>query len=714
MKFINRVAFLFFIVAFSSVMFGQTEPEVSKLRDLSIEELMNFEITTVTKFKRDIETVSTFVTVISSDQIKQMGARTIEDVLRIVPGYSVSITQFGLKQFEYRGFRSTNSAGIKFLIDGISLNNNVFGEATRVFDDMSLEGVERIEIIRGPGSAVHGSNAMLSVVNIITEKEFSDDKFEAGIKAGSFETYEPFFNFRKKLNEDFKFWGSVNYLDTKGPELDILQDRVSAYPFSLAPRTTDYSNKKTDIRVALQYKDLKLSTIYVNKSRAPFIGPSFALVERGKFKNREKYFLANLEHNFSLSDKLRFKNRLYYKKMYFSPDGQIFPSGFAEYDTEGNPRDINNDGIIDIFPDGMNATYELDDNCTGFEILGNWQASETHNLTAGIILEYDWLSDLHSRSNFNILVPGVPHKLNGYKEYDSGIVKESDRLFTAFNILDNWKILPDLSLELGFRYDYYDDFGSEFSPHFAFNFRPAKFITIKSLYDQSFRAPSFGELARTNNVNIEGNPDLKPEEVETFEVGFDLHLIKGISANFVAFWVKLDNQIVRVQKEIVTPGYPALMYGNRASCETEGFEFELNANPIKEVSAFANYTYQKPQTENSSSGNLKNAPSIPRHKANFGMTFSPSDWFDFNFTLNYIGEREREDGDNREAVESYIFASSTMIISSLIPDLSITASVYNLFDKEYFDPGHKVFVPNDYPRPGRNFLFGIKYNFGNL
>ena len=696
------------------IAFGQTEISNDSLYQMSIEELMGIDVSTVTKFQRDINTLPDFVTVVNSEQIKHMGARTIEDVLKIVPGFNSTINQFGLKEFEIRGFSSTNSATIKFLIDGISINNNVFGEATRVFDDMSLDGVERVEIIRGPGSAIHGSNAMLSVINIITDKSTNKDELNIKLKGGSYNTYEPSIEFQKIISEDFKVWGTLNYLKTEGPELLIEKDRISDYAFSLAPGLTDYTNEKFDLRVSMLYKNWKFNSIYVNKSRGPFIGPSYALVEREEFKNNERFFLANLEHSNQVHNDLLFKYKLYFKRMYFSPDGQIFPPGFAELNSNGTPQDINNDSVVDLFPDGMIATYELNDNSIGTELLSQWKIHTDHELIGGLIFEYDWLSDLQTHSNFNILIPDTPYKLDDFGWFDASIVKPSERFFAAFNIMDSWTIIPNGIFEFGFRYDYYNDFGSAISPRFAINYKISELLTFKSLYAQSFRAPSFGELARTNNPNIEGNPNLEPEDVNTFEIGFDASLQNGIKTSAVFFYVVLNNQIVRTQKDFVIPGYPALFYDNRSNSRSMGIEVEISSYFNKIFSGFVNYTYQNSESDINDNGNLISTPNIPNHKANFVLNVLPISNINFSVTLNYIGERSRAEGDLRAPIKSYLFASSTIVLTEIFKNFSLSGSVYNIFDSNYFDPGHATFIPHDYPRPGRNFLFRVSYSLGEM
>lgn len=213
--------------------------------NLSLEELMNIKVSTVSRYQQKSNIAPALVTVVTKNDIANSGARNLLDIFRHIPGFYFTINQFGLNEIGIRGLKSTNTATLKLLVNGSSINNNVFGEATRIFDDMPVDNIERIEIIRGPSSAVYGSNAMLSVVNIITENE-SINQFKPKVSYGSFNTLNFSIVSGHNINEDFSYSAYINLLNTNGPKLIIQNDRLTEEFYGLSPEKTDYSNKKTD------------------------------------------------------------------------------------------------------------------------------------------------------------------------------------------------------------------------------------------------------------------------------------------------------------------------------------------------------------------------------------------------------------------------------------------------------------------------------------
>jgi outer membrane cobalamin receptor len=128
------------------------------------------------------------MSVISARQIKQMGFRTLVDVLKIVPGFYISMDETGEREIAVRGVLDDASQKVKVLIDGHSINDVWRGGAMWNFDDLPVENIKRIEIIRGPGSALYGQNAFLAVVNIITKDTDDIDGIQLTASGGSFDT----------------------------------------------------------------------------------------------------------------------------------------------------------------------------------------------------------------------------------------------------------------------------------------------------------------------------------------------------------------------------------------------------------------------------------------------------------------------------------------------------------------------------------------------
>jgi Outer membrane cobalamin receptor protein len=128
------------------------------------------------------------MSVITARQIKHMGARTLSDVLKTIPGFDIQMDNNGEQEFIARGVFDGSSQKVKVLIDGHSVNQPGSGGASFNFYDLAVVNVKRIEVIRGPGSALYGQNAFLAVINVITKDTDDIDGFQLTTGGGSFDT----------------------------------------------------------------------------------------------------------------------------------------------------------------------------------------------------------------------------------------------------------------------------------------------------------------------------------------------------------------------------------------------------------------------------------------------------------------------------------------------------------------------------------------------
>src|SRR3990167_9670752 len=147
------------------------------------------EVTIATRHEAPIGKAPSIVTVITAEEIKNLGYRTFVEILRIVPGFEILKTgDFGVTSPTVRGL--TGSEHMRIMINGHFVNNPFGGGAFILFDDFPVENIQRIEIIRGPGSAVYGENAFSATINIITKDAKDIDGVRVSSGYGSFDTYE--------------------------------------------------------------------------------------------------------------------------------------------------------------------------------------------------------------------------------------------------------------------------------------------------------------------------------------------------------------------------------------------------------------------------------------------------------------------------------------------------------------------------------------------
>jgi outer membrane receptor protein involved in Fe transport len=242
-----------------------------------------------------VEEAPGIVSVITAQQIKDMGARDLNDVLRTLPGFQLPISLFFATSYAIRGLTQNFNSRVLVMMDGVPLNEPYYGESNLNWADISINNVKRIEVIRGPGSALYGTYAFLAVINIITNKAEDIDGVEFSAGGGSWNTQHYYILAGKKW-KDFSLSGYADYHKSGGYDnYNIEQDLVSllyAYvPFmpsvSMTPGNIEVplDSKRVDVR--MEYKNFEfLIKAQDYKRGEPF--PTMSLTE-GFFETDKSY-----------------------------------------------------------------------------------------------------------------------------------------------------------------------------------------------------------------------------------------------------------------------------------------------------------------------------------------------------------------------------------------------------------------------------------------
>jgi iron complex outermembrane receptor protein len=149
---------------------AQTAPSPRDLTQFSLEDLMNVEVISVSKKEQKLANTGAAIFVITQEDIRRSGATSIPDLLRMVPGVDVARVDHSTWAISIRGFNGVYANKVLVLIDGRSVYHPAYSGVLWYAQDVPLEDLERIEVIRGPGGTVWGANAMNGVINIITKR----------------------------------------------------------------------------------------------------------------------------------------------------------------------------------------------------------------------------------------------------------------------------------------------------------------------------------------------------------------------------------------------------------------------------------------------------------------------------------------------------------------------------------------------------------------
>jgi outer membrane receptor for ferrienterochelin and colicins len=700
-----KIAVFFVLFVGTLIQGGQVfsqDDVLSKLGDTgtSVEEEMQWLkaetfVITASRVLENIKKSAASITVITDKEIRQMGARNLMDVLQTVPGMSYMYYPDGTYKIDARGLFKSAGQNILLMVNSHPLNESYLGGAMITYDTISLDNVQRIEVIRGPGSALYGANAFAGVINIITKEAKDINGVQVSAGGGSYQTQQYNLLFGKTFN-DLRIAFNFKYFTTDGFEAPIEQDRQTILDqlfgthASLAPGHAKGYDEKYEGSLILGYKGFKLDAHYINRDQDRPIGILYALSQKST-EPVEAYNLT-LSYEGNIKEGLDLSGKVYRNYHYWHADFQALPPGAALMTPTGPT----------ILPNGAIAKPSNKNTRNGLELLATYKSSDLNTMLAGITYEKMEQYDVEYAANFlntpvqNVIIPlPAVQNLTDTQNYNKNV----SRTFTAPFLEDLWDIKDNLRLTVGARYDHYSDFGGSFNPRAGIAWEFTKGYDLKLLYGRAFRAPSFYELYSQNNPAFVGNPDLKPETVNTYEISVGAELTEALSTRITGFRNSIKDSV-----DVVTSG-GARIFQNKDKIRSQGIETEVKYDFGKGTYLAANYTYQDAENVDTK----ERLWSAPLHKGNIIANFRLSKYFNFYTNLYLQGGYEREAGDTRENNEGFAVVNTTLIAKDFIEGFEIRGSVYNLFDEDYTFPTPIDTLPVDFPMPGRNFMVEVRY-----
>ncbi len=645
-------------------------------------------IVSATMHPQSLKKAPAIATVFTEKDIHNMGARDMIDVLRRVPGFTTTTSRYGLETMEVRGITSGFSERVKLLIDGHSVNSNAQAGSAWSFDNLSLDNVKRIEVIRGPGSALYGSNAFLGVVSVVTKDGKDIDGVVLSVGGGSFDT-EKYNLLAGKRFGDLDIALMLDYMTTDGDELFIGSDF-----FGMSGNTLDFGDK-FDGQLKLAYKDLALNVKYIDRKDGPYIGISSALNDETRV-DVERFF-ADLKYKRVLLDgDLPVTARAYLDRRNWRADWEIFSEGtlFPAVSTTGIPS--------------------VKEKTVGLEVQADYSIKKDNLLTVGALVENRKQYDVEVTANFELsgslgdasclTLPPSPFPLmdvTGVCNWNKNV----DRDIWALYVQDVWDINDDLSLTAGLRHDDYSDFGSSTNPRLAMVWGFKKDWDLKLMYATAFRAPAFSELYIKNNPAVIGNPDLKAEKMRTWEASLS-HSYKEDTTVIATYF---NNKFTDKITQTTTPGPD--VYANTGGGTVWGIELEAKRK-FDGGLVYANYTYLDTEDELT----RKELPGIAKHMGNVGADVALTKHLNANVNVFMSGKKSRAVLDGRDDLAGHTVVDAALIAKNFYKGLELKLSGYNIFDEQYEDPSPVdefgvAAVPGDFPREGASVMAEASYRF---
>ena len=638
--------------------------------------------------------------VITAEQIAAMGARDLDDVLEAVPGLHVSrVAQGYSPQYVVRGIYSEFNPQTLVLQNGVPITMLFVGNRGNAWGGFPLENVSRIEIIRGPGSALYGADAYAGVINIITKGPDEVSGTTVGARVGSFNTTDAWLLHGATLGAfdvvTHLRWGASDGHDgTITSDAQTALDQLQGTSASLAPGSVNTGYQALDASIDARLDDLRMSLSYRLRDKLQSgAGAASAIDPLGR--GRTERWLADLN----------------WRRITLTPDWQaaVNLSWFSYTTTYPQLLQLLPPGAFNgAFPAGMLGSPNTWERQIRGSVVFTYSGWAGHQIRLG--LGHDDLDMYRTQEfkNFTQAPNGAGVPLPGAQVVevpvaDSFVAPQRRRVSYVY-VQDEWSIAPDWQLTAGLRHDQYSDFGGTTNPRLALVWDTSLDFTTKFLFGRAFRAPSFSELYSVNNPVLRGNPDLKPEVITTFETVFTWQARADTQWQLSLF--KYD------MKDIIrSTGLPAIR-ANSGRQSGEGFELEAQHRLAPDWQFTGHYAFQR--TIDRSTG--QSAGYAPRHHLYGRVDWLADHGWAVGLQANRVAGRERAAGDARAPVPDYTTVDLSLRSPANTRSGQWTLTVHNLFDADVREPSWyspnslvPVLIADDLPMAGRSIMLQWQY-----
>ena len=652
----------------------QADDPVENIAALSLEELMDISVDTVfgaSKYLQKVTDAPASVSIVSHEDIARYGYRSFDEILRSVRGLNMSND----RNYTYLGFRGFNRPGdynsrSLLLVNGYRTNDTVYdGILTGRGFSLDVDLIDQVEVIRGPGSSIYGTSAFFGVVNVVSKSGGDLEGGRASATVGSFGTYKARLSYGRKLPNGLDFLCFASFTESDGeneiyfPEYDDPETNNGVYENGDYERLQHFFGK-----IAL--RGLSVEGGYQRRKKG-IPTSSYGTVfndSRNHTIDYQLFLNAKFEHEFA--DQSTLSAQIHYDKTGY--DGLYI----YDYEETGARQDFSS--YIDY----------LDGRYWGVELQLKKQIADRHIILAGFEYKDNFRMD---QVNFDEGSEDEPY-LDDRRE---------SRIWSPF-VQAEILLRPNLRINAGLRYDHFDSFGGTTNPRIALIYHHSQNTSFKFLYGTAFRAPSAFELYFNDGGEThKGNTSLGPEEIRTFEGVVEHSFGTHLRASLSLFRYHIENLI----SNILDPDDELLVFENVDVVETTGAEIELECRWDNRL--LGRFSYSFHDTVNlTTNETLSNSPA---HMAKFNLSIPLARKNVYaGVEIQYTGDRRTLAGGN---AGDHTLVNLTLLSRTLIKGVDLSASVYNVFDDRYGDPGGPEHFQQTIPQVGRNFRVKFDYRF---
>lgn len=643
---------------------GDKPPTSDNLADLPIEQLMSLDVSTVlgaSRYEQRILDAPASINIVTSQDIRRYGYRTVADALNSLPGFYVTYDRnynyLGAGGFLRQGDYNTR---MLMLVDGHRINNNIFDTATIGMEFIvDIDLIDKIEVIRGPGSSLYGSNAFFGVINVITKKGSHINGVEGSAEVASFDTNKQRASFGKKFTNGMDVLLSATRYRSKGQNHYFKEYNAPETNFGWS-ENNDAENYSS-LFANFSYSGLTIQGAYGTRTESIPTGAWDSVFndDRTKTSDTQGYIDVKYQKTFQGKDDLLV--RLFYD--YYRYDGKYL------YDYP--PLTLNRDLALGKW--------------WGAEAMYTTRIAERHTVIGGLEYRDNFLQQQRNNDDS----PHVVYLDEKRSSYSVGAFTQGEFILT-----------DKLSLNAGTRYDHYKDFAGSLSPRIALVYTPFDQTAIKLIYGQAYRIPNDYELYYSDGgISQKANPNLDPETIRTYQMVVE-HYMDGYRMSVSGFYYDVDHLI---SLKTDTDGF--LTFQNTGKAEGKGVQFELEKKWAYGVSGRFSYSYQH---VNSHEDDI-DFSNFPKHLVKLNI-YTPviKNWLGASVEARYASSQQNLDN---TCDGGYTVINTTLLSEKILGNLDLSFSIYNLLDKKYSNPASREHRESDLEQDGRVFRFKATYRF---
>ncbi len=639
--------------------------DTTDLTELSLEDLLQIDVVYgASRHEQSVIEAPSSVTIVTARDIQMYGYRSLAEILASVRGFYVRDD----RNYTYAGVRGFGRVGdynsrILLLIDGHRMNGDIF-------DDMLLgtEGVldvdliDRVEIVRGPGSSLYGTNAFFGVMNVVTRGGGGPGGYQVSAGGSSYATGQGSLRYGTRLANGAEMLLSGSRYQSSGQDLRFEEFNNPATNNGLAEGID--GDEFYQLFAKARIGHLKIAALHSSRDKAIPTASFGTVFNDPNERTVDSRTFLDLSYETTIRDGLDMSGRLYYDRAYYHGD----------YPFDYPPLTLNRDLTR-----------------------GNWWGTEArlvarpstqHTLTAGAEYRDHFQQDLLNYDS-------DPYFLYVDEQHSS-------RDWAVF-VQEEYTPRPGLIFNLGLRHDQYRSFGGSTNPRLAVIYSPVQDTALKFIYGTAFRAPNPYELFYQGSaLGYKSVPGLRPESIQTAEIVVEKYWRRNLRLSASVF----ENDVEDLVTLATDPLDGLLYFTNQEHTRSRGAEIELERRWAKGYEVRFGHTIQ--ETEDRQTREI--LVNSPKNLSKLNVLVPlPGKRMTAGLEIQYVGTR-RTLAD--QTAPAYWLTNLNFLSRTLAKGLDLSLGVYNLLDEDYGEPGSEEHVQDLIPQNGRSFRIKVTWSFG--